>query len=50
MPAMPVLHTPEEDVAFYADVVFPRCEIWLLAERGGPSGFIAFRPGWIDHL
>lgn len=49
MPEMPVLHTPEDDVAFYAGVL-QQCEIWLLEVAGDPSGFIAFRSGWIDHL
>lgn len=50
MPEMPVLHTPAEDVEFFGTVVFPRCEIWLLEDAEAASGFVAFRPGWIDHL
>ncbi|RYD85201.1 MAG: GNAT family N-acetyltransferase [Verrucomicrobiaceae bacterium] len=49
MPHMPVLHTPEEDLAFYKEVVFPQAEIWL-TEQAQITGFIAFRPGWVDHL
>ncbi len=50
MPHMPVLHTPDEDLAFYSAVVFPSAQVWL-SERGGTAaGFIAFRPGWVDHL
>ena len=50
MPHMPVLHTAEDDFAFYSSVVFPRTEIWLAEQAGAATGFIAFRPGWIDHL
>jgi putative acetyltransferase len=50
MPHMPVLHTPEEDLAFYSTVVFPRDEIWLAEESGMIAGFIVLRPGWVEHL
>jgi len=49
MPYLPVLHTPEEDIAYFRDVVFRRCSIWL-AERDTIIGFCAFRPQWLDHL
>jgi GNAT superfamily N-acetyltransferase len=45
-----VVHTPEEDVAFYSTVVFPRAEVWLCERVDIAAGFIAFRPGWVDHL
>jgi GNAT superfamily N-acetyltransferase len=47
---MPVLHTPEEDLDFYSTVVFPSSRIWLTQQAGIITGFIAFRPGWVDHL
>ena len=50
MPHMPVLHTPEDDLAFYSTIVFPRTQIWITEQRGTATGFIAFRAGWIDHL
>ena len=50
MPHMPVLHTPEDDLAFYSSVVFPRTEIWITEQSEIATGFIAFRDGWIDHL
>jgi len=49
MPFLPVLHTPEEDRAFFRTRVFPTCEIWV-ADENGITGFIAFREGWIEHL
>jgi ribosomal protein S18 acetylase RimI-like enzyme len=50
MPHMPVLHTPEDDLTFFSTVVFPGAEIWLSERSGVPAGFLAFRPGWVDHL
>lgn len=50
MPDMPVLHTPEEDVAFFSNVVFPKSEVWVAEQADSITGFIAFRPGWVDHL
>lgn len=50
MPHMPVLHTPEDDVAFFSEKVFGQREIWLTEDADTVTGFIAFRPGWIDHL
>jgi ribosomal protein S18 acetylase RimI-like enzyme len=50
MPQMPVLHTPEEDLNFYSTGVFTSAEIWLAELSGAVLGFIAFRPGWVDHL
>jgi GNAT superfamily N-acetyltransferase len=47
---MPVLHTPEEDLNFYSTAVFPHSELWLLEYSGIVAGFIAIRPGWVDHL
>jgi SAM-dependent methyltransferase/GNAT superfamily N-acetyltransferase len=50
MPHMPLLHTPEEDLAFYSTVAFHKAEIWLTAHSGVITGFIAFRSDWVDHL
>jgi ribosomal protein S18 acetylase RimI-like enzyme len=50
MPEMPVLHTPEEDLNFYVTGVFPSAEIRVVELSDAVVGFIAYRPGWIDHL
>jgi ribosomal protein S18 acetylase RimI-like enzyme len=47
LPYLPDLHTPQEDLAFFRDRVFAECEVWI---AGAIDGFIAFRPGWVDHL
>src|SRR6187402_567539 len=46
---LPELHTPTEDLGFFRDHVFAECEVWV-AQDGAIDGFIAFRPGWVDHL
>ncbi|MEP6667531.1 MAG: GNAT family N-acetyltransferase [Chthoniobacter sp.] len=50
MPEMPVLHTPEEDLNFYVTSVFASAEIRVVELSDTVVGFIAFRPGWIDHF
>jgi GNAT superfamily N-acetyltransferase len=50
MPHLPDLHTPEEDLAFIRDVVFPKCRVLAASVDGEIVGFCAFREGWIDHL
>jgi putative acetyltransferase len=50
LPHLAGLHTPDEDRSFFRDRVFTRCEAWGVFEADGLVGFIAFRPGWIDHL
>src|SRR5262249_21178656 len=42
-------HTPAEDRAFFRDRVFVDCSVWGAIDTE-MVGFIAFRPGWIDHL
>jgi putative acetyltransferase len=50
MPHMPVLHTPEEDLAYYEGSVFPKSEIWVIEKSGMIAGFIAYRAERVDHL
>ncbi|MEM8665797.1 MAG: GNAT family N-acetyltransferase [Pseudomonadota bacterium] len=50
MPWLPVLHTPEEDVAFFKDRVLPRGET-LIAEAGAEvAAFITFNADFVDQL
>ena len=49
LPYLPELHTAAEDLGFFRDRVFVACEIWV-APADAIDGFIAFRPGWVDHL
>ncbi|MDB5095293.1 MAG: hypothetical protein JWO85_3394, partial [Candidatus Eremiobacteraeota bacterium] len=50
LPFLPVLHTIDEDMAFFYEVVFPRDTV-LIAQIGDvAAGFIAYGGGWVDHL
>jgi len=42
-------HTPQEDRAFYRRVL-ARSTVWVAVEGEAIVGFIALRPGWIDHF
>ena len=50
IPGHPVLHTPEEDRAFYRDTVFAAGPIWGAFEEDRLVGHMALSPGWIEHL
>lgn len=50
LPYLPVLHTPDEDRAFFRDQVFAVCEVWVAERDDRLAGFCAFREGWVDHL
>lgn len=49
MPFLPVLHTPSEDIAYFAGC--SERGLMTLAERAGAlQGFMVERQGWIEHL
>ena len=48
MPWLPVLHTPDEDRAFFAAVI--AAHRVRIVREAALLGFAASRPGWIDHL
>jgi ribosomal protein S18 acetylase RimI-like enzyme len=50
LPFVPHLHTPEEDAWWFAERLFATNEVWLAEAGGAPAGYIAFRPGFIEHL
>jgi len=49
LPYLPQLHTPEEDLRFFRECVFPTRSVWV---GGGLrlAGYCAFCEGWVDHL
>lgn len=50
MPWLPILHTFEETVRFFADFVIPN-QIVLVAEaEDGVAGFIAIEGAYVEHL
>lgn len=50
MPWLPDLHTPEEDLAFFAERVLPEQTVLVFEREGEAAGFIAFADGWVHHL
>jgi ribosomal protein S18 acetylase RimI-like enzyme len=49
LPYLPELHTPDEDLRFFRERVFPTYTVWV---GGGArvAGYCAFRDGWVEHL
>jgi GNAT superfamily N-acetyltransferase len=47
---LPALHTREEDVTFFSDVVLPFSRVTLAIVGVETVGFSAATPGWLDHL
>jgi len=50
LPFLPELHTAEEDLWFVRERLMTSCEIWVADAGGEAVGYIAFKPGWIEHL
>ena len=50
LPYLPNLHSEEEDIFFFSNVVFQDHEIYVAIEDQNIIGFIAFNSEWIDHL
>lgn len=50
LPFLPELHTADEDLAFVRDRLMAENETWVAEAGGEVVGYIAFRPGWIEHL
>ena len=49
MPWLPVLHTPEEDVVFFAGSI-EREELWVDEDEGRVTAFAAIHDGVLKHL
>ncbi|MEE1657349.1 GNAT family N-acetyltransferase [Microvirga sp. CF3062] len=50
LPYLPELHTPQQDLAFFEQHVFPASTIWLAEDEGQVIGFAVFKQDWLDHL
>jgi putative acetyltransferase len=50
LPWLAGLHTPDEDDAFFRNVVFKDCEVWGSFDGSELIGFIAFREGHIEQF
>jgi GNAT superfamily N-acetyltransferase len=50
LPWLAGLHSPREDRDYFQTKVFEACEAWGAWRARRLEAFVAFRPGWIDHL
>lgn len=50
LPYLPVLHTADEDVAFFSARVLAHDTVWVAERAGRIVGFCAFGNGWLNHL
>jgi ribosomal protein S18 acetylase RimI-like enzyme len=50
LPYLPELHSHEDNRAWMRNRVFKECEVWVARDRSEIVGFMALRPGWVDHL
>jgi putative acetyltransferase len=49
LPYLPDLHSPSEDLAFFADYFLPEHDVWVW-DDGGVVAYCGFGEGWLDHL
>jgi putative acetyltransferase len=42
--------TLEDDLRFFHEKLFPRCDIWVAEEKGRLVGFLAIQGGYVDRL
>jgi len=49
MPWLPVLHTPDEDVAFFGSLVAEQ-RAWVVVEEVRVIAFAIAAQGWLNHL
>ena len=50
MPWLPVIHTPEEELDYFAGTVLPQQEVRVTGRNGQIAGFVAFQDAWLNHL
>ena len=50
LPFLPILHSPDEFVAFARERLIPHGVVWVAETDAGVVGVIAIREGWIDQL
>ena len=47
---MPVVHTPDEDLAFIRDIVLPQQQVTVVEAGENIVGFIAVSGDWVEQL
>jgi putative acetyltransferase len=50
LPFLPQLHTPQEDLEFFREKIFPRHDLTIALMGGTIAGYSAVSPGWLEQL
>ena len=50
MPFLPDLHSAQDRRRFFGATVLAEQEVWVAVLEGRLAGFVAHKPGWVDHL
>ena len=50
LPFLPDLHTPDEDLVFFRDHLFPSNDVWVADQGGALIGYAARGDGWLNQL
>lgn len=50
MPGLADIHTPEEDLVFFRNVMLPAQTVWVIDGEAGLIGYAAWTEGWLNHL
>jgi GNAT superfamily N-acetyltransferase len=50
LPALAGRHTPDEDIWFFQERLFPTMRIWGAFRASQLAGVIAWREGWVEQL
>jgi putative acetyltransferase len=50
MPYLPVLHTIDDGIKHFAQVVFRECRVLVVEQDERIVAYCAFREGWLEHL
>ena len=50
MPWLPVLHSLQDDLRYFRDVVLHNEQVWVASNAAAVLGFAATANGWLNHL
>ena len=50
LPYLPTIHTDAETYAWMQKTVLCDAEVWIADRAGTIVGFMAIKPGWVEHL
>lgn len=50
LPFLPADPDVEGAAAFFETILLPQNETWIAEVDGRPAAYVAFHPGWLEHL